>query len=67
MSDIVLRKGRLSSALLSRFRDYYLNMPGVDRLIRMADGGNGKKARTLSRISPEVKARLRAGSCTTRL
>ena len=30
MSDIVLRKGRLSSAFWGRFRDYYLNMPGVD-------------------------------------
>ncbi len=30
MSDIALRKGKLSSALRSRFRDYYVNMPGVD-------------------------------------
>jgi uncharacterized protein (DUF362 family) len=30
MSEIVLKKGRLSSALGSRFRDYYANVAGVD-------------------------------------
>jgi uncharacterized protein (DUF362 family) len=29
MAEIALRKGKLSSALRSRFRDYYANMPGV--------------------------------------
>jgi uncharacterized protein (DUF362 family) len=30
MSAIALRKSKLSTALRSRFRDYYLDMPGVD-------------------------------------
>ena len=30
MSELALKKGKLSSALRSRFRDYYVNMPGVD-------------------------------------